>query len=276
MNNNFIKSPINYSGNKYKLLEQMIELFPKDIKTFVDVCGGSFTVGLNVQADNVIYNEIDTRIANIVKYLCESDYELENNQMQEIIKEYGLGKNTKEEYTSLRNTYNENPSDILLFLLSCFSFNYQIRFNGKGQFNMPCGNRGYSKNMQLNYELFNKRAKEKQINFFNKDFKDLELNKDCFVYIDPPYLQTIATYTEGSAWNLDKEQEMYQWLDKLSEQGIKWALSNTIKYRGEGNEVLQEWSNKYNVHKLDFTYKNNNRWNKDNSLETIEVLITNY
>ena len=141
---------------------------------------------------------------------------------------------------------------------------------------MPCGNRGYSKNMQLNYELFNQKAKEKQINFLNKNFKDLELNKDCFVYIDPPYLQTIATYTEGSAWNLDKEKDMYQWLDKLTEQGIKWALSNTVKYRGEENVVLQEWSNKYNVHRLDFTYKNNNRWKKDNTLETIEVLITNY
>jgi DNA adenine methylase Dam len=276
MSNNFIKSPINYSGNKYKLLRQMIELFPNDIKTFVDVCGGSFTVGLNVHADNLIYNEIDTRIANLVKYLCESDCNIENDKMQQIIKEYGLGKNTKEEYTNLRNTYNENPTDILLFLLSCFSFNYQIRFNGKGKFNMPCGNRGYSKNMQLNYELFNQKAKEKQIKYFNKDFKDLELNEDCFVYVDPPYLQTIATYTEGSAWNLDKEQEMYQWLDELTELGIKWALSNTVKYRGEDNEALQEWSSKYNVHKLDFTYKNNNRWNKDNSLETVEVLITNY
>lgn len=276
MSNNFIKSPINYSGNKYKLLEQITGLFPKNIKTFADVCGGSFTVGLNVQAENLIYNELDTRVANLVEYLCKSDYELENDKMQQIITEYGLGKNTKEEYMNLRSTYNKKPSDILLFLLSCFSFNYQIRFNGKGHFNMPCGNRGYSKNMKVNYELFNKKAKEKQIQFFNKDFKELELNEDCFVYIDPPYLQTIATYTEGSAWNLDKEQEMYKWLDELTQRGIKWALSNTIEYRGEDNKILKEWSNKYTIHELDFAYKNNNRWNKDNSLKTIEVLITNY
>lgn len=274
--NKYIKSPINYSGNKYKLMEQMVQYFPNNIKTFVDVCGGSFTVGLNVQADSIIYNEIDSRIANLVQYLCESDYNIENDKMQEIIKDYSLGKNTKEEYTNLRSAYNNDPTDILLFLLSCFSFNYQIRFNGKGQFNMPCGNRGYSKNMQLNYKLFNQKAKEKQIKFFNKDFKELELSQDCFVYIDPPYLQTIATYTEGSAWNLDKEYEMYNWLDELYSKGIKWALSNTIKYRGIDNDILNKWSRKYNIHKLDFTYKNNNRWNKDNSLETDEVLITNY
>ena len=141
---------------------------------------------------------------------------------------------------------------------------------------MPCGNRGYSKNMQTNYAKFNNVAKTKQIEFLNEDFKNLNIKTTDFIYIDPPYLQTIATYTEGSAWNDIKEHEMYAWLDNLNNRGVKWALSNTIKYRGLDNEILSKWCNKYNIHKFDFTYKNNNRWNKDNTLETIEVLITNY
>ncbi|MFY7787853.1 MAG: DNA adenine methylase [Thermoflexibacteraceae bacterium] len=31
-----IKSPLNYIGGKYKLLEQILHLFPKEINTFVD------------------------------------------------------------------------------------------------------------------------------------------------------------------------------------------------------------------------------------------------
>lgn len=275
-NKKYVKSPINYSGNKYKLLEQITNLFPNDIKTFVDVCGGSFTMGINVQADNIIYNEIDTNIYNLVKYLCETEYEIENKKMEELIDKYNLGKNTKEEYMRLRKDYNLNPSNIMLYLLSCFSFNHQIRHNNKNEFNMPCGNRGYSDNMKLNYKLFSQVAKHKDITFHNKDFKDLELKDDFFVYIDPPYLQTIATYTEGSSWDINKEKEMYDWLDNLTSRGIKWALSNTLKYRGIANETLVEWSKKYNIHNLDFTYKNNDRWGKDNSLETKEVLITNY
>lgn len=272
----YIKSPINYSGNKYKLLPQIIKLFPDKINRFIDACGGSFTVGVNVLAKEYVYNEIDNKIFNLVKYLCNSNYELENNKMQKIIDTYKLGKNTKEEYNKLREDYNNNPSDMLLFLLSCFSFNSQIRFNKKGKFNMPCGNRGYSKNMESNGYKFNKVAKNKNIIFLNNDFKDLNIKENDFVYLDPPYLQTIATYTENDGWNEEKEIDMYKWLDNLTKRNIKWALSNTIKYRGEDNNILLEWGTKYNIHKLNFTYKNNNRWGKDNTLETIEVLITNY
>ena len=39
--NNYIKSPLNYVGGKYKLLNEIIPLFPNDINTFVDLFGGA-------------------------------------------------------------------------------------------------------------------------------------------------------------------------------------------------------------------------------------------
>ena len=69
-----IKSPLNFSGNKFKLLPQLLPLFPKDISTFVDVFGGSFTVGQNIECENIIYNELDSRIFNLVKYISTCDY----------------------------------------------------------------------------------------------------------------------------------------------------------------------------------------------------------
>ena len=36
-----IKSPLNYTGGKYKLLPQILPYFPSNINTFVDMfCGG--------------------------------------------------------------------------------------------------------------------------------------------------------------------------------------------------------------------------------------------
>ena len=46
----YIKSPLNYVGGKYKLLDQIIPLFPSDIDTFVDLFAGGFNVGINVKA----------------------------------------------------------------------------------------------------------------------------------------------------------------------------------------------------------------------------------
>ena len=51
----YIKSPLNYHVNKYKILSQIIPLFPKSINTFIDAFGGSATVLLNTVANRYIY-----------------------------------------------------------------------------------------------------------------------------------------------------------------------------------------------------------------------------
>ena len=50
MNKNRIKSPLNYTGGKYRLLSQLLPLFPKNISTFVDLFTGGGTVALNVDS----------------------------------------------------------------------------------------------------------------------------------------------------------------------------------------------------------------------------------
>lgn len=40
---NYVKSPLNYTGGKYKLLDDIIPLFPIKVDTFVDVFAGGST-----------------------------------------------------------------------------------------------------------------------------------------------------------------------------------------------------------------------------------------
>lgn len=39
---NYIKSPLNYTGGKYKILTLIFEIFPNKIGTFVDLFAGGF------------------------------------------------------------------------------------------------------------------------------------------------------------------------------------------------------------------------------------------
>jgi Site-specific DNA methylase len=48
-----IKSPLNYTGNKFKLLNQIIPVFPK-VQKFADVFCGGLNVGINADADVVV------------------------------------------------------------------------------------------------------------------------------------------------------------------------------------------------------------------------------
>ena len=162
------------------------------------------------------------------------------------------------------------------------AFNYQIRFNKNGEYNMPFGRNRSSFNptLEKNFIAFIDRMKEKNINFICSDFSKVDLSsltKDDLVYCDPPYLITCASYNENGGWNEIKEHQLLNLLDSLNDRGVKFALSNVMFSKGKVNNVLLEWSKKYNVHHLNKNYANCNYHTKDKSLNTTdEVLITNY
>lgn len=87
------------------------------------------------------------------------------------------------------------------------------------------------------------------IPFDRFDFSDLDNND--FVYCDPPYFNSVASYNE---------------------QGVKFVLSNNLKYE---NPLLDKWKDKYKIHYLNGDYSNCNYQKKDKSKD-VEVLITNY
>ena len=124
------------------------------------------------------------------------------------------------------------------------------------------------------------KLKELNIIFTNKDFKELKidnLTSNDLVYCDPPYLVTCASYNEKDGWNEIYEREILELLDGLDKRNVKFALSNVLENKGKSNDILKEWSKKYNIHYLNNTYGNCNYHAKDKSENsTIEVLITNY
>ena len=82
----YIKSPLNYTGNKYNLLSQILPLFPQKINTFYDLFGGSGTVAINVSANRIIYNEYNKFIYELVKYIATCNIDIELKEIDNIIK----------------------------------------------------------------------------------------------------------------------------------------------------------------------------------------------
>ena len=61
-------SPIFYMSNKKKLIKKgLIDLFPKNIGTFVDVFAGSAIVSMNTTANQCIVNDIDNNLNDLYK-----------------------------------------------------------------------------------------------------------------------------------------------------------------------------------------------------------------
>lgn len=278
----YVKSPINYIGNKYKSLDQIVPLFPKDISTFVDIFGGSGTVLLNTNADYYIYNDINNYIVEIFKGICSNENSFIFDNIDSIIEKYLLSKDNLGGFLKLREDYNNGYNNwIVLFVLMCFSFNYQSRFNNSGKYNSSFGkNRSsFNENTVKNIIKIKEITKGKCINFINNSFEVFDfsnLNSTDFVYLDPPYFGSVGNYNDGKrgfeGWTENHETSLLKILDDLNDKNIKWALSNNLL----PNSKLVEWSKKYNINSINCNYSNCNYQKKDKETKDIEVLITNY
>ena len=284
----FVKSPMNYTGGKHKLLPQIVPLFPKHVNRFIDLFAGGANVAANVvsNANKVVANDYDPRVIEIYKKMQSMPTEQILSYIENRIREYGLSKTNVEGYNRFREDYNKNIADgrgnnpLDLFILICYSFNHQIRFSNKGFFNMPFGKNRSAFNDSIKQNVINFRKQIENIEFQSGDYANFnidDLTKDDFVYCDPPYLITTAAYNENNGWTETNEKQLLAFLDKLNSKGVKFALSNVLQNRGYTNEILSNWAKKYNVHHLNFNYGNSNYHAKDKSTGgTDEVLITNY
>lgn len=299
-----IKSPLNYTGGKYKLLPQILPLMPDNINTFVDLFCGGCNVGVNIKANNIICNDTENHVVNLMHYFKNIESKLLIKRIEDLIEQYGLsntssngyefyncnssngvGGYNKDKYIKLRDDYNKDTSNnLLFFIVVLFAFSNQIKFNNKGKFNTAVNKRDFNNNVKKNTIKFVDKLKKLNIQFTNKNFEELninKLNKGDMIYCDPPYLITHATYNEQSGWNEDKEIALLNLLDQLHNKDIKFALSNVFENKGKKNEILINWcednKDKYKIHYLNHTYGNCNYHAKDKSTNgTVEVLITNY
>ena len=279
-----VKSPLNYTGGKSKLLPQILPLFPDKVGTFIDLFCGGCNVGSNVNADKVIYNDYMSQIIELFKNWKDNNLEDTIQYIETQIEKFNLSKQNQEGFLELRKQYNEYRDIRDLFVLVAYAFNHQIRFNSKGEYNMPFGKdrSEYNKNMKTNLINFITRIQEQDSTFSNKSFDELnveEFTEDTFVYADPPYLITVASYNENGGWNEQMEYKLLEYLDKCTENGIKFALSNVLEMNDKSNDILKKWVEEkgYNIYHLNYTYGNCNYHKLDKTVGlTDEVLITNY
>lgn len=289
-----INSPLNYTGNKFKLLTQIMPYLNNQSNKFVDIFAGSGLVGLNSDCSEVILNDNNNITTELLHYFKNNNHEQIIKTMDNFIKEYGftdtyrngkkyykeekhegLSRYNKEPFNKLKSDYNQQPSVDKLFALTVYAFNHYIRFNSKGTYNVPVGKVDYSNSLREKTKEYAQAFQKKNIQITNYDFRNKELYKDknAIYYFDPPYLITEAPY--NNKWNENDEKELLQLLDNLNQNNMKFALSNVLESNGKENNILKKWSEKYNINNMDRKYLNAN-YRKKNITIAKEVLITNY
>ena len=150
-----------------------------------------------------------------------------------------------------------------------------LRFNKKGDFNLPPGDVDFNANAYEALSDYFRLLQNRHIEWNNLDFREflhgIEYRQNDLIYLDPPYLITFSEYNKF--WNDETEHDLLTLLDELNQEGVRFAISNVTHYRGKINEEFLNWSTHYNSYPIKSNYISFN----DNTIKQFnEVLVTNY
>lgn len=301
MKNGIARSPLFYVGDKYKLIREIKTHFPERINRLIEPFVGGGSVMMNVEANGYLLNDIDSYVIAIHRMLCafighEDEF---FNQFFAMVNQYGLSlsyaghtapaelkrkfpktyyaKYNKEAYTRLKNDFNNgDKQDIMrLYMLLIYGFNRMLRFNGRGDFNLPVGDIDFNQNTRDALDDYFHLLANIQIEWHNRDFREflrgIDYQNGDLVYLDPPYLITFSEYNK--LWNNETEHDLLVLLDELNAKSVHFAISNVTHYKGKVNEAFLEWSAHYTSYPIKSNYISFN----DNTIKSFnEVLVTNY
>ena len=296
MKKRIVRSPLFYVGDKRKLMSQIMTYFPNHIDRLIEPFVGGGSVFMNVDADGFLLNDLNyivIQIHSMLSSYCDRKDDF-FREVFSLINKYGLtsrflgipqehGKSSdckdvnREAYNRMKIDFNSGgKKDImLLYLLIIYGFNHMIRFNKKGDLNLPVGNLDFNENVYNALNDYFAQTETKQPQWHSQDYSaflaEIDFRKDDLVYLDPPYLISSSEYNK--MWNEECERNLIREMDRLDAMGVRFAVSNAITYRGKKNDIFGDWAKKYNIHPISSNYIS--YW--DNSRkESGEVLVTNY
>jgi DNA adenine methylase len=267
----YINTPFNYTGSKYKLLDQILPKFDYTRPNFVDLFTGGGSVYTNVLGNykNVYINDIISDLVSLHRILKESPDELINKTM-----ELATCKEDKDKFLELRTSYNEDktPEKLWALMLSCTS--NLMRFNKKFLFNQTWGKRGWNDNTtkKTNEYVEHLSQFEGVVNYSSLSFNKFPIIKNSMVYIDPPYINTEAGY--NSYWSKELEESLYDYVKKIDESGNSFMISGVLVHDGVENDTLRKLSHEFKLINLDYNYNKVSR--SKNNKKTQEVIVINY
>lgn len=295
------RSPFFYVGDKYKLMPQLLKVFPKNINRYFEpFCGGGSSF-LNVVANSYFLNDIDANMIKMHNMLnlyarnpemfyniivnVEDKYNLSashkrdivpNDLKEKYVKTY-FARFNKLGYEKMRDDYNKDKDNYeLLYVILIYGFNRMLRFNNKGDFNLPVGNVDLNQNVINSLKNYFDFANNNELHFSSFDFREFlksyHFNKNDFIYLDPPYLISNSEYNK--IWSEQDESDLLNLLDDLNKKGVRFAISNLIFQKGKTNAIFLNWAKKYKMYDVQSNYINyhNNTVNNNSK----EVVVINY
>lgn len=209
-----MKPLIKYRGGKTKEIPHIIKHIPKFNGRYIEPFFGGGALYFHLEPKKAIINDINSKLISFYKSI-KTDFELINNELKKIENDYTLNRRKFEElksktpelrveddnealYYQIRDMFNDLTqkrfSDALLyFFINKTAYSGMIRYNTKGEFNVP-----YGRYSNLNTALVTKNHSKLLSNaeIYNLDYMHIfeMAEENDFMFLDPPYDCVFSDY----------------------------------------------------------------------------------
>ena len=141
-------------------------------------------------------------------------------------------------------------SDALLYyFINKTAYSGMIRYNSKGEFNVP-----YGRYKHLNTSLVTKEHSEllKNAEIFNSDYKNIfdMAKSDDFIFLDPPYDCVFSDYGNAEykdGFNDDAHRKLAQDFKNLPCKALLVIGRTSLTEELYGNQIIDEYEKSYAV-----------------------------
>jgi DNA adenine methylase len=252
-----MKSPIRWSGSKRLLASEIIKYFPKEINTYYEpfVGGGSVFCTLidsGVKVNKIVCSDINNDLISLWNMIINDPDKVINcyaSLYEELYKDDN-GERQKTFFREIRNDFNKNKIIEYFMFLTRVQANGLIRYNDSGEFNSPLvptkKNKGIVPSKLTNIiEIFNSKIRDLDISFKSCSYKNINSNKNDYVYLDPPYSNSDGLYYGTIDYN-----ELWKWMEDITS---KYSLS----FNGIRGDMFYKYHIPTNLYSKEIMLKNN-------------------
>lgn len=264
---------VKWVGGKRQLMFELLKNMPQNYNRYFEPFIGGGALFFELQPDNAYISDMNDELINMYQVVRDNVDELITDlQKHDISKEYFMEIRNIDRTNDYRNWSDVQKASRFIYLnRTCFNGMYRV--NSKGEFNVPFG---HYKNPRIVDEnnLINCSNLLQRTEIRHADFSEIltKVQKDDFVYFDPPYVplsetSSFTSYTKDG-FDIDMQFKLRDVCDELDSMGVKFMLSNS------DTKLVNELYENYKIKKV-FASRQINA-NADGRGKITEVLVRNY
>jgi DNA adenine methylase len=255
---------LKWVGGKRSILPELLKRMPEKYGTYHEPFLGGGALFFAFQPKTAVLSDVNAHL--ITSFIAVRDNTDDVIGHLKILIRNHSKKTFLKARVNLQKELNAAKRGALFIYLNRTCFNGLYRVNKSGSFNVPIGS--YSRPETIHEDNLKKCSKIlKHTKILNCDFRQMQIQKGDFYYLDPPYHKAYASY-DASGFGENDQIVLAEFCETINAKGGYFMLSNsnTLFVR----ELYKHYSIEVVSGLRSVSCKGNNRGRVD------EVIIRNY